>query len=156
MQLAILTHCAYHRGIGWNNCMVIGRGSTVSGLMGNGVYVFAGRGVMPSMLRLWTIIEEGSALRTENLIHPGEILREEFLRPLGISQNKLALDLHIPATRIGDIVHERRGITADTAIRLGIYFRTGAEFWTNLQANYDMGVLLRDKHEEFAQIQAMA
>lgn len=156
MQLAILTHCAYHRGIGWNNCMVIGRGSTVSGLMGNGVYVFAGRSVMPSMLRLWTIIEEGSALRTENLIHPGEILREEFLRPLGISQNKLALDLHIPATRIGDIVHERRGITADTAIRLGIYFRTGAEFWTNLQANYDMGVLLRDKHEEFAQIQAMA
>ncbi len=156
MQLAILTHCAYHRGIGWNNCMVIGRGSTVSGLMGNGVYVLAGRGVMPSMLRLWTIIEEGSALRTENLIHPGEILREEFLRPLGISQNKLALDLHIPATRIGDIVHERRGITADTAIRLGIYFRTGAEFWTNLQANYDMGVLLRDKHEEFAQIQAMA
>ena len=111
---------------------------------------------MPSMLRLWTIIEEGSALRTENLIHPGEILREDFLRPLGISQNKLALDLHIPATRIGDIVHERRGITADTAIRLGIYFRTGAEFWTNLQANYDMGVLLRDKHEEFAQIQAMA
>ena len=156
MQLAILTHCAYHRGIGWNNCMVIGRGSTVSGLMGNGVYVFAGRGVMPSMLRLWTIIEEGSALRTEDLIRPGEIVREEFLRPLGISQNKLALDLHIPATRIGDIVHERRGITADTAIRLGIYFRTGAEFWTNLQANYDMGVLLRDKHEEFAQIQAMA
>ncbi|MCI7331550.1 MAG: HigA family addiction module antitoxin [Selenomonadaceae bacterium] len=95
-------------------------------------------------------------MRTENLIHPGEILREEFLRPLGISQHKLARDLHIPATRIGEIVHERRGITADTAIRLGIYFNTGAEFWTNLQANYDLGLMLRDKHDEFLQIRAMA
>lgn len=95
-------------------------------------------------------------MRTENLIHPGEILREEFLRPLGISQHKLARDLHIPATRIGEIVHERRGITADTAIRLGIYFNTGAEFWTNLQANYDLGLMLRDKHDEFSQIRAMA
>jgi len=95
-------------------------------------------------------------MRTENLIHPGEILREEFLRPLRISQHKLARDLHIPATRIGEIVHERRGITADTAIRLGIYFNTGAEFWTNLQANYDLGLMLRDKHDEFSQIRAMA
>lgn len=95
-------------------------------------------------------------MRTENLIHPGEILREEFLRPLRISQHKLARDLHIPATRIGEIVHERRGITADTAIRLGIYFNTGAEFWTNLQANYDLGLMLRDKHDEFLQIRAMA
>ena len=95
-------------------------------------------------------------MRTENLIHPGEILREESLRPLGISQHKLARDLHIPATRIGEIVHERRGITADTAIRLGIYFNTGAEFWTNLQANYDLGLMLRDKHDEFLQIRAMA
>ena len=95
-------------------------------------------------------------MRTENLIHPGEILREEFLRPLRISQHKLARDLHIPATRIGEIVHERRGITADPAIRLGIYFNTGAEFWTNLQANYDLGLMLRDKHDEFLQIRAMA
>ena len=95
-------------------------------------------------------------MRTESLIHPGESLREEFLRPLGISQHKLARDLHIPATRIGEIVHERRGITADTAIRLGIYFNTGAEFWTNLQANYDLGLMLRDKHDEFLQIRAMA
>ena len=95
-------------------------------------------------------------MRTENLIHPGEIVREEFLRPLGSSQHELARDLHIPATRIGEIVHERRGITADTAIRLGIYFNTGAEFWTNLQANYDLGLMLRDKHDEFLQIRAMA
>lgn len=65
-------------------------------------------------------------MRTENLIHPGEILREEFMIPMEISQNKLALDLHIPVTRVADIVHERRGITADTALRLGKYFGTGA------------------------------
>ena len=94
-------------------------------------------------------------MRTENLIHPGEILQEEFLRPCGNSQHRLALDLHIPATRIGDIVHGRRGITADTAIRLGIYFRTGPEFWLNLQANYDLGVAQREKQAEFSQIQAM-
>lgn len=81
-------------------------------------------------------------MRTDNLIHPGEILREEFMTPMGISQNKLAIDLHIPTTRISEIVHERRGITADTALRLGVYFGTGPEFWTTLQSNYDLGMAL--------------
>src|ERR1700687_106542 len=66
-------------------------------------------------------------------VHPGEILREAFMKPLGLSLNKLALELHVPATRIGEIVHERRRITAETALRLARYFKTNAEFWLNLQ-----------------------
>ncbi len=73
-------------------------------------------------------------------IHPGEILREDFMRPLGISMNRLAMDLHVPVTRIAEIVHERRGITPDTALRLGRYFNTSARFWLNAQAAYDLEV----------------
>lgn len=71
-------------------------------------------------------------------IHPGEILREDFMRPLGLSMNKLAMDLHVPVTRVAEIVHERRGITPDTALRLGRYFNTTARFWLNAQAAYEL------------------
>lgn len=71
-------------------------------------------------------------------VHPGEILREDFMKPLDLSINKLALDLHVPATRIGEIVHERRRITADTALRLARYFKTNPEFWLNLQNFFDL------------------
>src|SRR2546427_13005258 len=71
-------------------------------------------------------------------VHPGEILREDFMKPLGLSVNKLALELHVPATRIGEIVHERRRITAETALRLARYFKTNAEVWLNLQNFYDL------------------
>ncbi|MDR1423261.1 MAG: HigA family addiction module antidote protein [Azoarcus sp.] len=70
-------------------------------------------------------------------IHPGEVLREEFLVPMGISAHALALALHVPAPRINDIARERRGITADTALRLSAYFGTSAEFWMGLQSDYD-------------------
>jgi len=73
-------------------------------------------------------------------IHPGEILREEFLAPLGMSAHELALALRVPATRINDIVNEKRGITADTALRLSRYFGTTAKFWMNLQASYELEV----------------
>jgi addiction module HigA family antidote len=76
-------------------------------------------------------------------VHPGEILREDFMRPLGLSINKLALELHVPATRIGEIVHRRRRITAETALRLARYFHTDAEFWLNLQNFYDLEVSRR-------------
>ena len=71
-------------------------------------------------------------------IPPGEILLEEFLSPLGISQNQLARDVDIPVSRIAEIVKGRRSITADTALRLGAYFKTSAEFWLNLQTGYDL------------------
>ena len=73
-------------------------------------------------------------------IHPGEVLREEFLTPLGISQYRLAKEIHVPARRINEIVLEKRGISADTALRLGRYFGTTPQFWINLQAHYDLDV----------------
>jgi antitoxin HigA-1 len=70
-------------------------------------------------------------------VHPGEILREDLLRPLGISINRLGRDLRVPVTRMSEIVNGRRGISADTALRLARYFAT-PEFWMNLQAAYDL------------------
>jgi len=79
-------------------------------------------------------------LNTNLLIHPGEILLEEFMKPLGISQNALARQLRVPPDRINAIVGKKRGITADTALRLAIAFNTTPEFWINLQAHYDLEV----------------
>jgi antitoxin HigA-1 len=73
-------------------------------------------------------------------IHPGEELREEFMKPYGLSMNKLAMDLHVPVTRIAEIVNERRGITPDTAFRLARYFKTTAEFWMSMQLHYELQV----------------
>lgn len=71
-------------------------------------------------------------------VHPGEILQEEFLKPVGISQNRLGRDLGVSPRRINEIIHGKRGITADTALRLSRYFGTSAEFWLGLQADYDL------------------
>ncbi|MBL0029934.1 MAG: HigA family addiction module antidote protein [Rhodanobacteraceae bacterium] len=73
-------------------------------------------------------------------VHPGEILREDFLVPLGMSANALSKALNVPAPRVNDIVRERRGVSADTALRLGRYFDTSPQFWLNLQAMYDLRV----------------
>ncbi len=70
--------------------------------------------------------------------HPGEILLEEFLKPMKISQNRLALEIRVPTHRINEIVKGRRGITADTALRLSVYFGTTAAFWLQLQSKYDI------------------
>jgi antitoxin HigA-1 len=71
-------------------------------------------------------------------VHPGEILREEFMVPLRLSMNKMAMDLRVPVTRIADIVNERRGITADTALRFARYFKNAPTFWMNLQTRYEL------------------
>jgi antitoxin HigA-1 len=78
-------------------------------------------------------------------IPPGEILVEEFMRPLGISQNRLAQSLGVNPGRINEIVRGRRGITADTALRLATFFGTSAELWLNLQSNYDLKRVSRDQ-----------
>jgi len=81
-------------------------------------------------------------------IHPGEILEEEFLKPMGISQYRLAKDINVPPRRINEIVHGKRSITADTALRLGKFFSISAQFWLNLQTRYDLEVtedLLSDR-----------
>jgi addiction module HigA family antidote len=78
-------------------------------------------------------------------IHPGEILREEFMKPHALSQNALARALNVPPRRINEIVLEKRGITADTALRLARFFGTSAELWTGLQADYDLRLARHEK-----------
>jgi addiction module HigA family antidote len=71
-------------------------------------------------------------------IHPGEIIKEEYLEPLGMSANALAVALRIPAPRINDVIRQKRGVSIDTALRLARYFNTTAQFWMNLQISYDL------------------
>ena len=73
-------------------------------------------------------------------VHPGEVLMEEFLKPMGLSQNRVALSMGVPARRINEIVHGKRRVTADTALRLARYFGTSAQFWLGLQMDYDLDV----------------
>ena len=81
-------------------------------------------------------------------IHPGEILREEFMKPHGLSQNALARALNVPPRRVNEIVMEKRSITADTALRLARYFRTTAELWAGLQADYDLRLVRYERERE--------
>lgn len=83
-------------------------------------------------------------------IHPGEVLREEFLAPLGMSAHALAQELKVPAPRIYDILRERRAITPDTALRLARYFGTTPQFWMNMQTSYDLKVTERESGEKIA------
>ena len=104
---------------------------------------------MPMTSKLRTITSSGGDVRERKgvsrsyrnrllPIHPGEMLREEFLVPMGLSANALALAIRVPVTRVSEIVNERRGITADTALRLARYFRMTPEFWMNIQSHYDL------------------
>ncbi len=85
-------------------------------------------------------------------IHPGEILLEDFINGFGITQNKLAVSIGVPPRRINEIVHGKRGITADTAIRLARYFGTSEEFWMNLQSNYELRIERRVNQDSVAAI----
>ena len=92
-------------------------------------------------------------------VHPGEVLSEEYLKPLGLSQNRVALDIGVPPRRINEIVLEKRRITADTALRLARYFNTSPKFWLGLQADYDLDVAslsLGDRLEREVKTQAAA
>ncbi|WP_257477768.1 HigA family addiction module antitoxin [Acidipropionibacterium jensenii] len=85
-------------------------------------------------------------------IHPGEILMENFIEDFGITQNKLAVSIGVPPRRINEIVHGKRGISADTAIRLARYFGTSEEFWMNLQSNYELRLQRRALRDRVAAI----
>jgi antitoxin HigA-1 len=78
-------------------------------------------------------------------IHPGEILREEFMVPLGLNANGLALALHVPAPSVYDIIHEKRGISPEMALRLGAAFKTTPDFWLNLQSEFNLRVARNQK-----------
>ena len=120
--------------------------------MPSGVFVSPGATMEQKTWRLLIITEEiRMAKRNGNRlppIHPGEILREEFLKPLGMSAPELAVALCVPATRINEIVNERRGISASTALRLSRYFGTTPKFWLNLQASYDLAMTAEAKAKE--------
>jgi addiction module HigA family antidote len=92
-------------------------------------------------------------MKTLENISPGEILIEEFLRPMGISAYRLSKDIGIPQTRISAIIHGRRRITADTALRLSRYFGNSAKFWLGLQDDYDIEEEMESKGEEILKIQ---
>ena len=89
-------------------------------------------------------------------VHPGEILREEFLKPLDLSAYELAKRLRVPAPRVNDIVLERRGISADTAVRLARFFGTSEQFWLNLQANYEISLVKAEHAAEIDLIEPRA
>jgi addiction module HigA family antidote len=110
--------------------------------MTNGASVSAGRKQALRTLRLWTTTEGVMDMGKNGMrpVHPGEVLREDFLRPAGLSVNALAKALHVPTPRINEVVRERRGVTADTALRLARYFGGDAQSWLNLQAVYDLRV----------------
>jgi addiction module HigA family antidote len=95
--------------------------------------------------RSWIIIRSSAIAKTLVPVHPGEVLAEDFMAPVGLTANQLALSLRIPANRITAIIAGKRGITADTALRLARYFGTSAEVWMGLQADYDLQTE-RDKH----------
>ncbi|HAK87833.1 MAG TPA: addiction module antidote protein, HigA family [Nitrospiraceae bacterium] len=84
-------------------------------------------------------------------VHPGEVLWEEFLKPMGISQNRLAVNIGVPPRRINEIVLGKRGITADTALRLAKFFGASAEFWLGLQSQYDLDVTAEELGERLEQ-----
>jgi addiction module HigA family antidote len=83
-------------------------------------------------------------------VHPGEVLREEFLAPLGMSAHALAMELKVPAPRINEVVRERRAVTPDTALRLARYFGTTPQFWLNLQTSYDLKIAEREVGSKIA------
>ena len=120
--------------------METGKDNTVSASIISGASASNGKQEMRIKSRLW-IITKGAAM-TDKLspIHPGEILLEEFLKPMGMSQSRLALDVGVHPRRINEIVLGKRAITADTALRLARYFGNSPQFWLGLQTDYDLDV----------------
>src|SRR5574337_465654 len=138
--------CGSRPATGSRSCRATVPGNTASGLTISGVSAFGGATATPTTLRLRITTkcgrrEEGfMAARKLSPVHPGEVLQEEFLKPLGISQYRLAKEISVPPRRVNEIVHGNRAITADTALRLARFFGTTDRFWLNLQARYDLEV----------------
>src|SRR6266496_4117142 len=152
------TICAYRPAIAWRRYTEIDKGRIVSGSTTNGAFVSFGKTAKHGMLKSSTITEQTMSIKREDIegrkidfsaiqsgrrlppVHPGGILRDDFLTPMGISVYELANAIKVPRSRVNDIVLGRRAITTDTALRLGRYFGTTPEFWINLQARYDLEV----------------
>ena len=138
-----MTTCECRRVTAWRNLPTIAKGSTAYELTTSTAFVsfFVTAMLMRSKLRItiktWT--GETMAITRSGTphwrVHPGEVLREEFLKPLKLSAYALAKRIRVPAPRVNDIVLQKRGITADTAVRLAKFFGTSEQFWLNLQAS---------------------
>lgn len=147
---------------GWKPCAATAKVSGAFALMISGVSVFASMLAMLSMSQSSITIKEINLMNPSNKmrpIHPGEMLREEFLVPLGMSAHALAMELKVPAPRINDIIRERRSITPDTALRLARYFGSTPQFWLNLQTSYNLKIAEREigskiEHEVHARLVA--
>src|SRR5262245_19707302 len=135
--------CAHHPATASKRWQGIAVGSIRSASTISGASALSGRRRVQPMSKSSTTTRK---IATPNRVttHPGEVLGEEFLRPLGLSVNAIALALRVPATRIGAIVKGERSVTADTALRLARFFDTSPEFWMNLQAMYDLTKARRD------------
>lgn len=144
MRLTGWTTCVSQLGTTWNGCRASGLVNTASASMINGINgrfaFFGAQATRRSRNR--RLPSNETDITTQHLapVHPGEILAADFLKPMGISQYRLAMDISVPPRRINEIVHGKRGITADTALRLARYFRTSERFWLNLQMQYDLDV----------------
>ena len=108
---------------------------------------------MRTTSRLLTTTKKVTSTRRLPNIHPGEILREEFLKPLSVTGYRLSKETHMPATRVSEILREKRGITADTAMRFSRYFGNSANFWLGIQAEYDLREAGRRSKKELDLIQ---
>ena len=131
--------------------------NTAYELTTSGESVLNGEMETPTVLRFWTSLnrkdDNDMTKKSNDLlppIHPGEILAEEFMKPLGLSINRVARDLRVPVTRIAEIVHGRRSVSSDTALRLARYLSTTPGFWMNLQSAYDLEVAEREGMERIA------
>lgn len=102
------------------------------------------------MMNWMSVVREAASERVLPPVHPGEVLKEEFLDEYGLSQYELAKRINVPAPRVNDIVRGKRSISADTAWRLGMFFRTSPQFWLNLQAHYDLEVAAIESGDELA------
>lgn len=127
----------FRRSIVWRNSPEIDPGNSAYGSTNSGASASAGLMAMPAMSKWSTTTEEGHVNTLRN-VHPGDILKEEFLDPLAISAYRLAKETRIPQTRISGIIHQRRRISADTALRPARFFGTTPRFWIGLQNDYDL------------------
>jgi len=160
MPQALWRTSGFRLEIAWRSYLGGEKVSTASASMSSGASASSGEKGTHSTLRSWTTTSEVIMVpRKMAPVHPGEILMEEFLEPMQISQYRLSKDIGVPPRRINEIVHAKRAISPDTALRLSRYFAMSEMFWSNLQAHYDLEVerdRLGDRLEKEVRVYARA
>ncbi len=148
MRLFLLSVYVFLQGIVLKHYQALVWGNSAFGLTTVGAFVLVGMMALPEMSKSLIITKDEYMMKKLEPITPGEVLLEEFLKPMGITQSQFAKDLKVPANRISQIIHGKREITADTALRLGKYFGIEPEFWLNLQSHYSMKIAINSFGDE--------